>query len=363
MPEITFILPHWIYWGTVLFVPLILMIASRHFPARDFSPDLSLITAYFFLIIGGFMGIHRLYLKSWGAAVFIILFISVIAFNHEARQTRNAHSIARNDMSIAQYDLTRAEEEEVAADELSALKQDLQTKTAAERLLATQLQDWKLNSYYVSIIILILLLLEAALMPRSIRLAKNRRKYTERAPPAIPPEHSETLTNGVFSRWISKINLMTGEFVAYWTVTAVFVFYYEVIARYIFNSPTIWAHESMYLLFGMQYMLAGGFCLREGAHVRVDVFYMRMSSRRKAIADLLTSVLFFIFAGSLTASGWIFFHDSFAIREVSFTEWAIPHWPIKFALPLGGMLIMLQGVARVLRDIEILRETGKKHGH
>ncbi|MGU9951147.1 MAG: hypothetical protein ACNYPH_02335 [Gammaproteobacteria bacterium WSBS_2016_MAG_OTU1] len=100
-----------------------------------------------------------------------------------SRQTRNAHSIARNDMSIAQYDLTRAEEEEVAADELSALKQDLQTKTAAERLLATQLQDWKLNSYYVSIIILILLLLEAALMPRSIRLAKNRRKYTVRAPP------------------------------------------------------------------------------------------------------------------------------------------------------------------------------------
>ena len=48
---------------------------------------------------------------------------------------------------------------------------------------------------------------------------------------------------------------------AYWSIVAVFVYYYEVISRYVFNSPTNWAHESMFLMFGMQYLIAGGFVL------------------------------------------------------------------------------------------------------
>ena len=52
--------------------------------------------------------------------------------------------------------------------------------------------------------------------------------------------------------WISE---HTGQFVAFWTITAVVFYAFEVIARYIFNKPTIWVHESSFLLFGMQYLL------------------------------------------------------------------------------------------------------------
>jgi len=123
----------------------------------------------------------------------------------------------------------------------------------------------------------------------------------------------------------------------------------------VFNSPTNWAHESMFLMFGAQYLLAGGFCLREDAHVRVDVFYMRFSKKGKALVDVLTSVFFFIFAVSLLTSGWTFFNDSFQVREVSFTEWGIQYYPIKLTLAAGAALLLLQGISRLLHDIAILR--------
>jgi TRAP-type mannitol/chloroaromatic compound transport system permease small subunit len=298
------------------------------------------------------MGVHRLYLKSWLAAIFVALFVAIILCNQEARLTRNQHSVAHNDVVIAQFDLREAEEEEAEAT-ITALRDDITTKTAIERKLAVTLDGWRSASYYLAILIFIILLWECFLLPRSVRLAN----VSQASPaPVLPePEEETVVNNDFFSRTVSAINKFVGEFIAYWTLLAVFVFYYEVIARYIFNSPTTWAHESMYLMFGMQYLLAGGFCLREKAHVRVDVVYMHLSLRARAIADVVTSVFFFIFTGALLATGWIFFHDSFVIKEVSFTEWAIPHWPIKFALPLGGFLILLQGVVRLLSDIAALR--------
>ena len=361
MPEITFILPHWIYWGCfVIAVPAFLMWSARRTPARDFALRPSLRLAYFLWLVGGFTGLHRLYLKSWWAGVFIALFVAVIICNQEARLTRNAHSIARNDVVIAQFDITRAQEDEETPAVIAALEEQHVAKAKSEKSLAAKLQDWHDRSLLVAVIIFVLLLVDALLLPRALRRAQQK----QRAPPPIPLSAKKTAPTdgGAFTRWVSWGNGVVGEFVSYWTVVAVFVFYYEVIARYIFNSPTIWAHESMYLLFGMQYMLAGGFCLRENAHVRVDVIYLHLSARGRAIADLCTSVLFFIFVLSLLGTGWIFFADSYAIRESSFTEWAVAHWPIKFALPLGGFLIALQGAVFVLRDIALLRETGRSKG-
>lgn len=357
MPDITFILPHWIYWGGVAAVPALFMLAARKVPPRGFAPGKSLPLAFFFWLVGGFMGLHRLYLKSWWAAVFIVLFVGVILCNQEARLARNAHSIAKNEAFNASYDLERAYDDGAEEDELAPMRAELSVKQEEEEAWAARMESREQWSGIIAAIILALLLLDAALLPRTTRQARHR----GRAPPTTthpePPARAPAPGGGKFARAVDKLNATVGEFAAYWTVIAVFVFYYEVIARYIFNSPTIWAHESMFLLFGMQYMLAGGFCLRENAHVRVDVFYLRLSPRARARADLATSVFFFIFTGALLATGWIFFHDSFSIGQVSHTEWEIPHWPIKFALPLGGALILLQGVAGVLRDIAALRSS------
>ena len=82
-----------------------------------------------------------------------------------------------------------------------------------------------------------------------------------------------------FTRAIDALSKWSGIFVAFWTVNAVCAYFYEVVMRYIFNQPTIWVHESCFLLFGMQYLLAGAYTLLTGGHVRVDVMYIKLPPR------------------------------------------------------------------------------------
>ena len=132
---------------------------------------------------------------------------------------------------------------------------------------------------------------------------------------------------------IEWVNVRVGVFAAYWALISVFAYYYEVIARFVFNSPTNWVHESMFLMYGMQYMLAGAYAYREDQHVRVDVFYAQFSPRWKAIADIITSLFFFIFIGTMFWTGWRFASDAINIDEVSFTEWGVQYWPVKLDDP------------------------------
>ncbi|MGD8408250.1 MAG: TRAP transporter small permease subunit [Thiohalophilus sp.] len=361
MPEIPFVLPHWLYWSGLVLFPLVTMWLFHRQPAKTEKP-ISLPLAYFLLISGGFIGVHRLYLRSRWSLVFIILFISILGVNQELRDSRNALSNARNHVLVDEFKLERAEkkwQEEnspEAREKVDVWKQDLTAKRKELEQLQQHSDNWHRAASWLGVIVIILILIDAVLLP-SLARKRNATETLATEPgfmcPSVESEYDDSREPWAFNRWVSHLNGLAGEFVAYWSVIAVVVYYYEVIARYVFNSPTNWAHESMFLMFGMQYLLAGGFVLREGAHVRVDVIYNYFSNRGKAIVDLCTSVFFFIFVITLLVTGWTFFLDSYKVSEVSFTEWAISYWPIKFALPLGAALLLLQGIAQLIKDISV----------
>ncbi|WP_455222369.1 TRAP transporter small permease subunit [Kaarinaea lacus] len=362
MPEINFVLPHWMYWLGLVIFPVAAMIIFRRAKPVKTSKAISLPLGYFLLLTGGFIGVHRLYLKSTWTLVFIALFSSILIVNVEVRLARNTLSAADNDIKLAELKQHRAEKalekgRRNAEQKLADAKQQMEEAIVAQKVAQANSDDWNTTSTTLGVIVLLLLIVDAILLPKLVR----QRNATE--PPMQPDtgfhcptvevEHDDTSEPFWFNKIASHINGLAGEFVAYWSVIAVFVYYYEVIARYVFNSPTNWAHESMFLMFGMQYLLAGGFVLREGGHVRVDVLYNKMSKRWKAISDVFTSVFFFIFMFALLGTGWIFFKDAYSVGEVSFTEWAIQYWPIKFALPLGAALLILQGLSQLIKDIAI----------
>ncbi|WP_076754142.1 TRAP transporter large permease subunit [Ectothiorhodosinus mongolicus] len=176
---------------------------------------------------------------------------------------------------------------------------------------------------------------------------------------------------GFFFRGVDGLSMFTGTFVAYWSIIAVFVYSYEVIARYAFNSPTNWAHEAMFLMFGMQYLISGAYCLRMDGHVRVDVLYTRLGPAASAALDILTSVVFYLFILILTFTAWTFFARSMSSEvwffatgwrnETSLSEWGIQYFPIKFAMVLAGVLLLLQGTARLLKDIAVFRAAIKSY--
>ena len=184
----------------------------------------------------------------------------------------------------------------------------------------------------------------------------------ETAAKVLAEQDEPTLTapgNG-FTRFLDWITENSGLFVSLWTVNAVCVYFYEVVSRYIFDAPTIWAHQASYLMFGMQYLLAGGFALLHGDHVRVDVVYIKLPKRGQIGMDIFTSTFFFIFAVALAGTCWRFFLDSLDMREVTDETWQIQFYPVKGMMVLGAVLLILAGLSKLLKDIQLFVLTGKR---
>jgi TRAP-type mannitol/chloroaromatic compound transport system permease small subunit len=156
------------------------------------------------------------------------------------------------------------------------------------------------------------------------------------------------------TRLIDRISTVTGRIIVWWTLLGVAIITFEVTSRYVFDRPTNWAHESMTLLFAMQYILSGAYAQLTRSHVRVDVIYQAVSRRTQAFLDVLTSCLFFLYVGVMTYTGWTFYWDSQQMWEVSFTDWGPPLYPVKFTVFLGSLLLLLQGLANFIRDLAVL---------
>lgn len=162
---------------------------------------------------------------------------------------------------------------------------------------------------------------------------------------------------------IDALSLWSGRLAAWLTLLAVLILTAEVVRRYFFNAPTQWAHEVSTLLFGLLYVLAGAYALKEKAHVGVDVFYSRLSRKGQAWFNLLGFVFLTLFVGTLVVYGWKFFLASWQNREFSLANQAIPIFPFKLAIPLGAALLLLQGLANAIRDLLLLLGKEEDRAH
>ena len=395
MPDINFVLPHWLYWFGIFVFPLIAIYMARRVKERDTSCRIDI--AYFVWLVGGFIGLHRFYVRSLFGVVFCALFSFILYASHVENQARIIYSdavagvdalenslkrhkktIEKNNnliveqreklKTIDQSDTNLYERDKKKLDKLVAKRENAVAKieegTAELERYKQDGEDaslmrsqWGDYSFYAFLSIVLLMLVDLFYLPKAVKrvnrdLAKNPPPEVER--PETSDDSDCVSKKKGFTQLIDKISLYSGEYAAYWGVIAVFVYYYEVTVRYVFNSPTNWAHEAMFLMFGMQYLIAGSYAYLTGSHVRVDIFYAKFSTRMKAMVDIATSVFFFIFAGTLLVTGLIFALDSLQQNEVSFTEWGIQYWPIKFGLVVGALLLLLQGVSKLLKDIAIV---------
>ena len=373
MPNLPFILPHWLYWSALLVFPVLAMSMVRREAKKPESRKPSLMVAYLMWIGGGFVGLHRFYARNYWGIIFIPLFLPIIYGNAQQKVARDVESDIRRTVVDAEFDLDDAK----ARFKKTGDKKDKIKVATVEKNLAQQRQNltgatetknnWSNFSGIIALIIAILLVIDAFLLPGLVRRGakKDEEDDTEELVRETFNEPEDGLASAYedtfvrphnrFTLFVDSINRSIGEFISYWTIIAIVVYYYEVLARYVFNSPTNWAHESMYLMFGMMYMLGGGFGLLVETHVRVDVLYLRLSRKYKSIFDLITSVVFFIFVIALLWSGWVFAGYSIGLWEVSFTEWGIQHWVVKCSIVIGSAFILLQGISRVVQDILVVR--------
>ena len=370
MPSLGFVLPHWLYWGTLIVFPLIAMALVQRQKRRGAPRGVSLFLAYLFWVCSGFAGLHRFYLKSAWGFVYIPLLLFVIHANNEVSDAREDVSRTRAAFEAAtlEGDRAKADTSADAAARKAKAEAELDKAKREFAVMSVELSDWRRYAEIGGGIIALLLLIDAVMIPFLVR-RRNEIELNAPAPavPATPvPEVHEIGTaedptlgfHTRFTDWIEWFNTKAGMFVAYWAILSVFGYFYEVVARFIFNSPTNWLHESMFLMYGMQYMLAGAYAYLADQHVRVDVFYAKFSPRGKAIADIVTSVFFFIFTATMMWTGARFALDAIEVQEHSFTEWGVQYWPVKLMIPVGAALIVLQGIARLIKDIVFVARRG-----
>lgn len=126
---------------------------------------------------------------------------------------------------------------------------------------------------------------------------------------------------------------------------------YEVFVRYVLNAPTVWAFDMMVQMYGALFLMAGPYALAQDAHVRGDVLYRLFSVRWQARLDFALYLLFF-FPGMMALFwyGWEIASDSWRYKEVSWNSPArIQIYFFKTLIPVAGFLLMLQGLAELMR--------------
>lgn len=165
-------------------------------------------------------------------------------------------------------------------------------------------------------------------------------------------------------RAIDRFTEVTGTWVAWLNVPMVLCVSYEVIMRYVFDSPTLWVFDTTYMLYGTIFMVGAAFALLKGAHIRTDFFFERWPVRTRGIIDSIAYLVFFfpalaVFFGVTWGEAWY----ALQIGEVSEqTPWRPILWPYKMVIPATCLLLMIQGISETIKSLYAAR-TGVELEH
>jgi TRAP-type mannitol/chloroaromatic compound transport system permease small subunit len=131
----------------------------------------------------------------------------------------------------------------------------------------------------------------------------------------------------------------------------------EVFKRYFLNAPTAWIFDAENMLYGTFFMLAGAYTLAQNAHVRGDFLYSSMRPRMQAWLDFMLYLIFFVPGiAALIYAGYHYAGDSWRILEHStVTADGPPVYYFKTVIPVAGALVMLQGIAEIVRCVVCIR--------
>ena len=155
--------------------------------------------------------------------------------------------------------------------------------------------------------------------------------------------------------WINILNERVGYVLSFLIIPMTLIAVIEVILRYLFNRPTIWAWDINMMLLGAFSILSGGYVLFKGGHVTMDVVILRLPPRVRAVIGLITSLVFFFSMGILVWQSGVEARDSFLIKEKLNTVWSPAIYPLKMLWPIGAFLLFLQGIVIFVRDLNTAR--------
>ena len=176
-------------------------------------------------------------------------------------------------------------------------------------------------------------------------IAARRTGTPGQLPPDMQPWVARTITA------IDFFSLWTGKLVCWLILPLIFAMVYEIVARYYFLAPTIWAYDISRMAYGAHFMLGAAYALSKGVHIRSDFLYRDWSVRRQAITDLLLYLVFYFPALLLflwVSSDYAWVAVSRGERGMD-TAWMPYLGPIRSCIPIGVAFLLIQGVSELLK--------------
>lgn len=159
-----------------------------------------------------------------------------------------------------------------------------------------------------------------------------------------------------FSLVIDAINRYLGRLANWMVLLACVISAGNAMMRYAFDmSSNAWLEIQWYLFAGVV-MLGASYTLQRNEHVRVDILYTQLTDRGRLWLDIVGTLVFLIPSCLLIAwLSWPFFRESWAIQEISGNAGGLIRWPVKLLIPLGLVLLALQGVSEIIKRVAALK--------
>lgn len=170
------------------------------------------------------------------------------------------------------------------------------------------------------------------------------------------------------SRWIDALNERVGQAIYWLVLVAVLVSAGNATIRYALDTSSNAWLELQWYLFSAVFLLGAGYTLLHNEHVRIDVVFGRLTPRKRAWVDLLGGIFFLLpMAVVITGLSWPIFVESYVRDEVSSDAGGLLRWPVKLLIPIGFLLLTLQGVSEIVKRIAFLRgvisDPSERHEH
>jgi TRAP-type mannitol/chloroaromatic compound transport system permease small subunit len=159
-----------------------------------------------------------------------------------------------------------------------------------------------------------------------------------------------------FSSAIDLINEKIGNICNWLVLAACIVSAGNAMIRYAFGYSSNGWLELQWYMFAILVMFGASYTFKRNEHVRVEIFYLFLSERGQFWLDMIGTLFFLIPACLLLAYlSWPFFHQAYAVGEMSSNAGGLIRWPIKFVIPAGFVMLALQGVSEVIKRIAALQ--------
>ncbi len=178
--------------------------------------------------------------------------------------------------------------------------------------------------------------------------------------PGDTPEDMHPIARWMVSH-IDRLNNLVGKLTCLMLVPVIAAMVYEVVARKLFIAPTDWAYDTSRMLSGAMFMLGAGYALMRGVHIRADFLYRNWKPQTQALVDLTLYLVFYM------PAMLFFFWITFEYSVKAWVRWELtmdsalmaPLAPMRTAMPVGVFLLILQGLAEVLRAVHALTPRAK----